>query len=79
MSGEAGPIAMAPAAPDELRRAGLRLEAAAGTLNGLAGRGDVAGLDAAMEDHTHQREAFRAELEGRTGLDTGLIERWLAL
>jgi hypothetical protein len=69
---------------DELRAAAVRLETAAGTLNGVAGRvgtGHATAEDFAMavDVHEYAREEYRSWLAIVTGQPTSFIERLLSL
>lgn len=80
MIGEALDTA-APRAPalSDLMRAGLRLDAAASTLNGYAERGDSDALEHAIHNYQLEKDEFRLKLETATEVNPDLIARWLAL
>lgn len=64
--------------------AGLHLELVSSTVNSLAARAATDGAlvdqyDRELENQSHARAAFRAELERVTGLPADLIERRLSL
>jgi hypothetical protein len=68
----------------ELRAAELKLETAAGTLNGIAGRVGTGHATAedfarAVDDHEYAREEYRNWLSIVTGRPASLIERSLSL
>ena len=68
----------------ELRAAAIRLETAAGTLNGVAGRVGTGHATAedfvmAVDGHEYAREEYRSWLAIVTGQPASFIERLLSL
>lgn len=64
----------------DLRRAGLRLEMAAGRIHSLThGSGDPDDIETARFDRESERNAFRLALTEATGLSPDDIARLLAL